>query len=48
MFVHHIVTICLIFSSFAISQFRIGVVIMFIHDASDFWLEVASFSRKGF
>jgi len=41
MFIHHIVTIALIFSSFAISHCRIGVVIMFIHDASDFWLEGA-------
>jgi len=41
MFLHHIVTIMLIFSSYAIGQFRIGVVIMFIHDAADYWLEAA-------
>ncbi|XP_057292775.1 ceramide synthase 5-like isoform X2 [Hydractinia symbiolongicarpus] len=41
MFLHHIVTIMLIFSSFAINHHRIGVVIMFLHDASDFWLEAA-------
>lgn len=41
MFLHHVVTIALIFSSFAISHHRIGVVIMFIHDASDIWLEAA-------
>jgi len=41
MFIHHIVTILLIFSSYAVDQHRIGVVIMFLHDASDFWLEAA-------
>lgn len=41
MFLHHVVTILLILSSFAISHHRIGVIIMFIHDASDFWLEAA-------
>jgi hypothetical protein len=41
MFVHHIVTILLIFTSFAIGHIRIGVVIMCLHDAGDYWLEAA-------
>lgn len=40
-YVHHIVTILLISGSYSSGHFRFGAVIMFIHDASDFWLEGA-------
>ena len=45
MFLHHIVTILLIAFSFTIGHFRIGVVIMFLHDASDYWLEAAKITN---
>jgi len=45
MFVHHVVTLILIFASFSVSHFRIGAVIMFLHDASDFWLEAAKIAN---
>ena len=41
MFLHHIVTLFLIYYSFTTALFRIGVVIMLIHDAADYWLEAA-------
>ena len=40
-YIHHIVTILLISGSYTSGHFRFGCVIMFIHDASDFWLEAA-------
>lgn len=39
---HHVFTVTLIVFSFLTNYFRIGSVIMLIHDASDFWLEVRS------
>lgn len=41
MFLHHVVTILLILTSYVIAQFRIGTVIMFLHDSTDYWLEVS-------
>ena len=40
-FVHHIATLIPLFGSFMNGHFRVGVVIMFIHDSSDYWLESA-------
>ena len=45
MFIHHIATILLIFCSFVIGHVRLGVVIMFLHDASDYWLEIAKLTN---
>ena len=41
MFVHHLVTILLTLGSHSIDHFRVGSVIMLVHDASDVWLEAA-------
>ena len=40
-YIHHVVTILLVSGSYTSGHFRFGAVIMFIHDASDFWLEGA-------
>ncbi|VUZ46725.1 unnamed protein product [Hymenolepis diminuta] len=42
---HHVFTVTLIVFSFLTNYFRIGSVIMLIHDASDFWLEAAKMFR---
>lgn len=41
MFIHHIVTISLILCSFVTNYHRTATVIMWLHDASDIWLEAA-------
>ena len=38
-FLHHIVTILLILTLYAIAQFRIKTGIIFLHDSTDYWLE---------
>jgi len=40
-YIHHLVTILLISGSYSSGHFRFGTGILFIHDASDFWLEAA-------
>ena len=40
MTIHHFLTILLIGGSYIICHWRIGSVIIIVHDASDFWLEV--------
>ncbi|KAM7540130.1 hypothetical protein Aperf_G00000044393 [Anoplocephala perfoliata] len=45
MFTHHIVTVTLIIFSFFTNYFRIGSVIMLLHDSADFWLEAAKMFR---
>ena len=45
MFIHHVITIILIIGSYAIAHFRYGSVIMFVHDASDYWLEAAKLTN---
>jgi len=44
-FVHHITTIILIAGSYTISHFYVGMVIMWLHDASDYWLEAAKLAK---
>ena len=40
-FLHHIVTILLVLTLYAIVQFRVKTVIIFLHDSTDYWLEAA-------
>lgn len=44
-FVHHLLTIILLAGSYVIAHFRYGSVIMFLHDASDYWLESAKLAK---
>jgi hypothetical protein len=44
-FVHHNCTIILILGSWTIGHFRFGIVIMFVHDTSDYWLEAAKIAN---
>lgn len=55
MYVHHLVTIGLIFGSYLADQTRIGIVVLFIHDISDIPIDCLKLSnylkleeRKGF
>ncbi|XP_065648708.1 ceramide synthase 6 [Hydra vulgaris] len=41
LFVHHILTITLLSGSYIIGHFRIGSIIVWLHDAADYWLEAA-------
>ena len=41
MIIHHIVTICLLITSFLTNFTRIGGIILFIHDLADIFLETA-------
>ncbi|XP_065053147.1 ceramide synthase 6-like isoform X2 [Rhopilema esculentum] len=41
MTIHHFITILLIGGSYVIGHFRIGSVIIVVHDSSDYWLESA-------
>jgi len=45
LFIHHIATIILIGGSYIIAHFRFGAVIMYLHDASDYWLESAKIAN---
>ncbi|OWF35762.1 Ceramide synthase 4 [Mizuhopecten yessoensis] len=38
MVVHHIVTILLIYFSFACNQLRLGTMVLLVHDSVDFWM----------
>ncbi|XP_060065420.1 ceramide synthase 2-like [Ylistrum balloti] len=47
--VHHIVTILLIYFSFAANQIRIGTLVLLVHDAVDFWMagaKMANYVKK--
>ena len=44
MTIHHIVTIILIGTSYITAQYRIGSVIIVVHDCSDYWLEVGNYT----
>lgn len=43
--VHHITTILLISGSYVCAHFTHGTIIMWLHDASDFWLEAAKLAK---
>ncbi|XP_069111914.1 ceramide synthase 2-like [Argopecten irradians] len=43
--VHHVVTMNLIYFSFAANQVRIGVLVLLVHDAVDFWLDGAKMAN---
>lgn len=40
MFVHHLATVSLISFSYVNNMTRVGILVMCVHDASDFLLEV--------
>lgn len=42
MFVHHIVTISLMSLSWSNNFVRIGTLVLVVHDAVDYWLEVSA------
>jgi hypothetical protein len=41
MFIHHIVTMALLFFSFLVNFVRVGTIVLLCHDASDIFLELA-------
>lgn len=45
MFVHHVVTLCLLSFSWASNLVRIGTLVLVIHDFADVPLEVSTFIR---
>jgi len=45
MFIHHTVTITLLVISYINSTYRFGVIIMFLHDCADVWLEAAKLAN---
>ncbi|XP_058943479.1 ceramide synthase 1 [Pocillopora verrucosa] len=52
MLVHHVIANCLLFFSFAVRYYKIGVIVLFLHDIADIFLEfsklcVAFKSRGG-
>jgi hypothetical protein len=44
-FLHHVITVVLIAYSFCLGFTKIGVVIMFLHDVCDPWLEMAKLTK---
>jgi hypothetical protein len=40
MFIHHLVTIMLIFASHSVGFHRIGVIVLFVHDVSDIFIDL--------
>ncbi|CAF1002723.1 unnamed protein product [Adineta ricciae] len=52
MLLHHVLTMTLIFVSYATRYHKIGLLVLFVHDITDIWLELAKvlhylFLRKG-
>jgi len=47
MFIHHVTTILLLFASYSNSLYRFGVVIMFLHDCADVFMEAAKVAKYG-
>ena len=45
LFVHHITTIVLLVASYCNSFYRFGVVLLYLHDCSDVWLEAAKIAN---
>lgn len=45
LFVHHITTIVLLLASYCNSFYRFGVIILYLHDCSDVWLEAAKIAN---
>ncbi len=40
MYIHHLVTIALVFISYSYNYLRIGVYVLFLHDVSDIWVDL--------
>ena len=45
LFVHHVTTIILLFASYCMSFYRFGVIILYLHDCADVWLEAAKIAN---
>jgi len=52
MLIHHVLTMALIFVSYATRYHKVGLLVLFVHDITDIWLELAKalhylYFRKG-
>lgn len=45
LFIHHVVTIVLLLVSYIDSTYRFGVVILYLHDCADVWMEAAKIAN---
>jgi hypothetical protein len=46
MFIHHIATIALLSFSYIVNFLRVGTLVLVVHDAGDYWLEVIKKEKK--
>lgn len=40
MYIHHIVTICLVGGSYNVGYYRVGIIILYAHDMSDIFIDL--------